>query len=116
MNSGAGFGNLLVLALPLLLLAFLMLTQRKRGREVQAFQSALSVGVKCRPAVSGMPIAISIGWRRCGIRSPMRPEPYAQYLRQRKKRGASWIRTRSGVHAVITRARASVSSRIERML
>ena len=28
----------------LLLLAFLMLTQRKRGREVQAFQSALSVG------------------------------------------------------------------------
>ena len=44
MNSGAGFGNLLVLALPLLLLAFLMLTQRKRGREVQAFQSALSVG------------------------------------------------------------------------
>ncbi len=44
MDSGAGFGNLLVLALPLLLLAFLMLTQRKRGREVQAFQSALSVG------------------------------------------------------------------------
>lgn len=44
MNSGAGFGNLLVLALPLLLLAFLMLTQRKRGREVQAFQSALNVG------------------------------------------------------------------------
>lgn len=44
MNSGAGFGNLLVLALPLLLLAFLMFTQRKRGREVQAFQSALAVG------------------------------------------------------------------------
>lgn len=44
MNSGAGFGNLLVLALPLLLLAFLMLTQRKRGREVQTFQSGLAVG------------------------------------------------------------------------
>lgn len=44
MNSGAGFGNLLVLALPLLLLAFLVLTQRKRGREVQSFQAALSVG------------------------------------------------------------------------
>ena len=44
MDSGAGFGNLLVLALPLALLAFLMLTQRKRGREVQAFQAALSVG------------------------------------------------------------------------
>ena len=44
MNSGAGFGNILVLALPLLLLAFLMLTQRKRGREAQAFQSGLGVG------------------------------------------------------------------------
>lgn len=44
MNSGAGLGNLLVLALPLLLLAFLMFTQRKRGREVQAFQSGLGVG------------------------------------------------------------------------
>ena len=44
MNSGAGFGNLLVLALPLLLLAFLMFTQRKRGREVQTFQSGLAVG------------------------------------------------------------------------
>lgn len=44
MDSGAGLGNLLVLALPLLLLAFLMFTQRKRGREVQAFQSRLAVG------------------------------------------------------------------------
>lgn len=44
MNSGAGFGNLLVLALPLLLLAFLMFTQRKRSREMQAFQSGLVVG------------------------------------------------------------------------
>ncbi|WP_404382884.1 preprotein translocase subunit YajC [Knoellia locipacati] len=44
MDSGAGLGNLLVLALPLLLLAFLMFTQRKRGREVQAFQSSLAVG------------------------------------------------------------------------
>lgn len=44
MDSGAGLGNLLVLALPLLLLAFLMFTQRKRAREVQAFQSSLAVG------------------------------------------------------------------------
>ena len=44
MDSGAGFGNLLILALPLMLLAFLVLTQRKRAREVQAFQSALGVG------------------------------------------------------------------------
>ncbi|KGN38609.1 preprotein translocase subunit YajC [Knoellia subterranea] len=46
MNSGAGVGNLLVLALPLLLLAFLMFSQRKRGRQIQEFQSALSVGDK----------------------------------------------------------------------
>ena len=44
MNSGAGFGNLLVLALPLLLLAFLMFSQRKRGREVQQLQAGLVVG------------------------------------------------------------------------
>ncbi|EAP98994.1 protein export protein SecD [Janibacter sp. HTCC2649] len=46
MNSGAGFGNLLVLALPLALLAFLVLSQRKRGRQTQDFQSALTVGDK----------------------------------------------------------------------
>jgi len=44
MNSGAGLGNLLVLALPLLLLGFLVLSQRKRGRQMQDFQAALSVG------------------------------------------------------------------------
>ncbi|MEO6019899.1 MAG: preprotein translocase subunit YajC [Knoellia sp.] len=42
MNSGAG--NLLVLALPLALLAFLFLSQRKRGRQVQEFQAGLGVG------------------------------------------------------------------------
>lgn len=46
MNSGAGLGNLLVLALPLLLLGFLVFSQRKRGRQVQGFQAALSVGDK----------------------------------------------------------------------
>ena len=46
MNSGAGVGNLLVLALPLALLAFLFLSQRKRGRQVQEFQAALAVGNK----------------------------------------------------------------------
>ncbi len=46
MNSGAGFGNLLVLALPLALLAFLMLSQRKRGRQTQDFQAGLTVGDK----------------------------------------------------------------------
>lgn len=46
MDSGAGFGNLLVLALPLLLLGFLVFSQRKRGRQVQDFQAALNVGDK----------------------------------------------------------------------
>jgi preprotein translocase subunit YajC len=46
MNSGAGFGNLLVLALPLALLAFLVLSQRKRGRQTQDFQAGLAVGDK----------------------------------------------------------------------
>ncbi|MEO7267745.1 MAG: preprotein translocase subunit YajC [Knoellia sp.] len=46
MNSGAGVGNLLVLALPLALLAFLVLSQRKRGRQTQDFQAALTVGDK----------------------------------------------------------------------
>ncbi|AJE40321.1 hypothetical protein SNOD_09920 [Streptomyces nodosus] len=40
----------------------------------------------------------------------------ASFLRQRKNRGASWTSTRSGSQALITRASASVSSRIERML
>ncbi|CAM5426739.1 hypothetical protein SBADM41S_00846 [Streptomyces badius] len=40
----------------------------------------------------------------------------AAALRQRKKRGASWTRTRSGAQARMTRARAAVSSCIERTL
>lgn len=44
MNSGAGVGNLLVLALPLLLLGFLVFSQRRRGRQTQDFQAALTVG------------------------------------------------------------------------
>lgn len=39
-----GFGNLLILALPLLLLAFMMLTQRRRQREVQDLQGSIAVG------------------------------------------------------------------------
>lgn len=44
MQSGAGFGNLILLALPLLLLGFLMFTQRRRSREVAAMQASLAVG------------------------------------------------------------------------
>lgn len=40
----AGSGNLLILALPILLLGFMMWSQRKRQREVQNLQSAIAVG------------------------------------------------------------------------
>jgi len=43
-SSGAGLGNLLIFALPILLIAFMFMTQRRRQREVQAVQSALKVG------------------------------------------------------------------------
>ena len=44
MSSGAGTGNLLLLLLPLLLLGFLMWTQRKRSRDMQAVNASLTVG------------------------------------------------------------------------
>ena len=50
------------------------------------------------------------------VTRPVREASQAAALRQRKKRGASWARTRSGSQARITRASASRSSRIERML
>lgn len=43
MTSGA-LGNLLILALPLLLIAFLVMTQRRRQRETAQLQSTLAVG------------------------------------------------------------------------
>ncbi|HET7659583.1 MAG TPA: preprotein translocase subunit YajC [Oryzihumus sp.] len=43
-SSGAGLGNLLIFALPILLIAFMFMTQRRRQREVQAVQSGLKVG------------------------------------------------------------------------
>ena len=44
MQSGSGLGNLLILVLPLLLLGFLFMTQRRRARETQQLQSTLAVG------------------------------------------------------------------------
>jgi len=44
MPSGAGYGNLLLLALPLLLLGLLIWSQRPPAREVEAFQAELAVG------------------------------------------------------------------------
>ncbi len=40
----SGSGNLLILALPILLLGFMMWSQRKRQREVQGLQRAITVG------------------------------------------------------------------------
>ena len=44
MQSGAGYGNLILLALPLLLLGFLALSQRRRTKEMAAIQASLVVG------------------------------------------------------------------------
>ena len=44
MSQGAGLGNLLIFALPVLLIAFMFMTQRRRQREVKAVQSSLNVG------------------------------------------------------------------------
>ena len=44
MSQGAGLGNLLIFALPVLLIIFMFMTQRRRQREVKAVQSSLSIG------------------------------------------------------------------------
>ncbi|HQF02874.1 MAG TPA: preprotein translocase subunit YajC [Phycicoccus sp.] len=44
MQSGSGFGNLLLLALPLLLLGYLFWSQRRRSRELANLQDSLQVG------------------------------------------------------------------------
>jgi len=44
MSQGAGLGNLLIFALPVLLIVFMFMTQRRRQREVKAVQSSLTVG------------------------------------------------------------------------
>ena len=44
MSQGAGLGNLLIFALPVLLIVFMFMTQRRRQREAHAVQSNLSIG------------------------------------------------------------------------
>ena len=44
MQTGPVAGSYVILALPLLLLLWLMMSQRRRARAVQDFQSALVVG------------------------------------------------------------------------
>ncbi|HPV89549.1 MAG TPA: preprotein translocase subunit YajC [Ornithinibacter sp.] len=40
----SGFGYVVILLLPFLLLVFMMFTQRKRAQQIQALQAALVVG------------------------------------------------------------------------
>lgn len=44
MSDGSGLGSLLVFLLPVLLLGFLFMSQRRRQREFQAVQRGLKVG------------------------------------------------------------------------
>jgi preprotein translocase subunit YajC len=44
MPQGAGLGNLLIFALPVLLIIFMFMTQRRRQREAKAVQGSLTIG------------------------------------------------------------------------
>lgn len=43
-NGGSPIASLLIFALPVLLIVFMVFSQRRRQREVQTLQAALSVG------------------------------------------------------------------------
>ena len=43
-GSGSGLGYLLVLLLPFLLLVFIMVSQRRRAKQIQQMQESLTVG------------------------------------------------------------------------
>jgi len=43
-SSSGGSGSLLIFALPVLLIGFMFITQRRRAKEVQRLQSSLAVG------------------------------------------------------------------------
>jgi preprotein translocase subunit YajC len=43
-GSGSGLGYLLVLLLPFLLLVFIMVSQRRRAKQIQQMQESLAVG------------------------------------------------------------------------
>ncbi len=44
MNSGSPLGSLVIIALPLLLIVFLVMSQRRRQRETRTLQNQLVVG------------------------------------------------------------------------
>lgn len=43
-DSNSGAGSLLIFALPVLLIGFMFITQRRRAKAVQSLQASLSVG------------------------------------------------------------------------
>ena len=43
-SSSSGYGNLLIFALPVLLIGFMFITQRRRQKDTQRVQSTLVVG------------------------------------------------------------------------
>ena len=43
-SGSGGLGYLLILLLPFLLLVWLMISQRRRAQQIQAFQASLAVG------------------------------------------------------------------------
>ena len=43
-SSSSGSANLLIFALPVLLIGYMFITQRRRQKEIQRLQSSLSVG------------------------------------------------------------------------
>jgi preprotein translocase subunit YajC len=45
-TTGSGYGSLILLLLPLLLLVYMMVSARKRAKVVQAMQSELTVGTE----------------------------------------------------------------------
>lgn len=47
-SGGSGLGSLLIFAIPILLIAFMFYSQRKRARGVQQMQAGLQVGDEAR--------------------------------------------------------------------
>ena len=86
-GSGSGLGYLLILALPFLLLIFMMVSQRRRAQQTQAMQASLAVGEEVvttsglygtivalddsdrRPSTSGNGVQLRCDRRAIGMRA-----------------------------------------------
>ena len=79
MPQGAGLGNLLIFALPVLLIVFMFMTQRRRQREVKAVQSSLNVGDEVTTTSGLLGRIVALDERIAtlevspGVRGPLRP-------------------------------------------